>query len=151
VHAECVCVCSVGNALFEALSESVYSEVAALISANENRPHFLIQLFRDLQMISSDPLRQRTLQSIQEVVSRYLASTTVENRRQPKAGIQQPSEVGGKVIKVCWEMLMAAQPPVDVLDVARSECFYMLCMDLCALAYITFTSPRTLLIPETSL
>jgi pericentriolar material 1 protein len=88
----------VGNALFEALSDAVYSEVAVLISANENRPHFLIQLFRDLQMISSDPLRQRTLQSIQEVVSRYLATTAVESRRQPQADIQQPSEVGDKII-----------------------------------------------------
>lgn len=93
-----LCVCSVRSALFEALSDSVYSEVAALISANENRPHFLIQLFRDLQMISSDPLRQRTLQSIQEVVSRSLASTAVESCRQPHADIQQPSEVGDKII-----------------------------------------------------
>jgi hypothetical protein len=98
VHVKCVCVCSVGNALFEALSNSVYSEVAALISANENRPHFLIQLFRDLQMISSDPLRQRTLQSIQEVVSRYLATTAVESRHQPQDDLQQPSEVGDKII-----------------------------------------------------
>ena len=80
--------------MFEALSDSVYSEVAALISANENRPHFLIQLFRDLQMISSDPLRQRTLQSIQEVVSRYLATTAVESHHQPQDDLQQPSEVG---------------------------------------------------------
>ncbi|XP_021930575.1 uncharacterized protein LOC110835048 isoform X3 [Zootermopsis nevadensis] len=74
----------IGNALFEALSESVYSEVAALISANENRPHFLIQLFRDLQMISSDPLRQKTLQSIQEVVSLYHAAGTVQSRHKPQ-------------------------------------------------------------------
>lgn len=97
LHVECVSVCSVRNALFEALSDSVYSEVAALISANENRPHFLIQLFRDLQMISSDPLRQRTLQSIQEVVSRYLASTAVESHHQPQDDLQQPSEVGDKI------------------------------------------------------
>ncbi|XP_023701628.1 uncharacterized protein LOC111861362 isoform X4 [Cryptotermes secundus] len=82
----------VGNALFEALSESVYSEVAALISSNENRPHFLIQLFRDLQMISSDPLRQRTLQSIQEVVSQYLANTLVNGHHQPPTDSQQLGE-----------------------------------------------------------
>lgn len=91
-----MCVFSVGNALFEALSESVYSEVAALISANENRPHFLIQLFRDLQMISSDPLRQRTLQSIQEVVSLYRATGTLESHHKPQTDSQQPSQVSDK-------------------------------------------------------
>ena len=51
--------------LFEALRETIYSEVATLISQNENRPHFLIELFRELQMLSSDYLRQRGLYSIQ--------------------------------------------------------------------------------------
>lgn len=55
--------------LFEALRENVYKEVASLISANQGRPHFLIQLFRDLQLISSDPLRRRTLQSIQSLIT----------------------------------------------------------------------------------
>ncbi|XP_069679370.1 pericentriolar material 1 protein-like isoform X2 [Periplaneta americana] len=80
------------NSLFEALSETVYTEVAALISANETRPHFLIQLFRDLQMISCDPLRQRTLQSIQEVVSRYLASGPAVNHHSPQVDIQQSNQ-----------------------------------------------------------
>lgn len=55
--------------LFEELRENVYREVASLISANEGRPHFLIQLFRDLQFVSSDPLRRRTLQSIHSLVT----------------------------------------------------------------------------------
>lgn len=55
--------------LFEALRENVYKEVASLISANQGRPHFLIQLFRDLQLISSDPLRRQTLQSIQSLIT----------------------------------------------------------------------------------
>lgn len=55
--------------LFEELRENVYKEVASLISANEGRPHFLIQLFRDLQFVSSDPLRRRTLQSIHSLVT----------------------------------------------------------------------------------
>jgi hypothetical protein len=95
--------------LFEALSESVYSEVAALISSNENRPHFLIQLFRDLQMISSDPLRQRTLQSIQEVVSQYLANTIVDGRHQPPTDSQQLDEVSDN----CYLL------PISVLFVLR--------------------------------
>jgi pericentriolar material 1 protein len=63
--------------LFEALKENVYQEVKNLITANESRPHFLIQLFRELQLISSDPLRQRTLQSIQELYSRYVESAII--------------------------------------------------------------------------
>lgn len=54
------------------LRENVYKEVTLLISANENRPHFLIQLFRDLQLISSDPLRRSALQSIQSLITQSI-------------------------------------------------------------------------------
>ncbi|XP_060800710.1 pericentriolar material 1 protein isoform X1 [Amyelois transitella] len=57
--------------LFDLLRENVYSEVTALIGVNESHPDFLIQLFRELQLISSDPLRQRVLQSIRNVLSHY--------------------------------------------------------------------------------
>ncbi|KAG7305706.1 hypothetical protein JYU34_009833 [Plutella xylostella] len=57
--------------LFEFLRENVYSEVTALIGVNESHPDFLIQLFRELQLISSDPLRHRVLQSIRSVLSQY--------------------------------------------------------------------------------
>lgn len=41
---------------------------SALIAANESRPHFLINLFRELQLISSsDPLRKRLMQTFQDV------------------------------------------------------------------------------------
>ncbi|GJQ75219.1 hypothetical protein Trydic_g9819 [Trypoxylus dichotomus] len=59
--------------LFEELRENVYKEVASLISANQGRPHFLIQLFRDLQLVSSDPMRRKTLQSIQSLISHSLS------------------------------------------------------------------------------
>ncbi|XP_077294441.1 combover isoform X3 [Arctopsyche grandis] len=81
--------------LFDLLRENVYSEVSALISANESRPHFLIQLFRDLQQISSDTLRQRTLQSIQELVTRYLSTVEVESfgsAEDPKNRVTSSSE-----------------------------------------------------------
>ena len=58
--------------LFEALRETIYSEVATLISQNENRPHFLIELFRELQMLNNDYLRQRALYAIQDLVTRHL-------------------------------------------------------------------------------
>ncbi|KAL0268417.1 UNVERIFIED_CONTAM: hypothetical protein PYX00_010372 [Menopon gallinae] len=52
-----------------ALRDNLYSEVTNFITANESRPQFLIQLFRDLQKVTTDPLRQRTLESIQETVN----------------------------------------------------------------------------------
>lgn len=58
--------------LFEALRESIYSEVATLISQNESRPHFLIELFRELQMLNTDYLRQRALYALQDLVSKFL-------------------------------------------------------------------------------
>lgn len=58
--------------LFDELRENVYKEVVSLISANESRPHFLIQLFRDLQMIGSDALRLKILQSIQMIATHSL-------------------------------------------------------------------------------
>ncbi|XP_063374985.1 uncharacterized protein LOC134662642 [Cydia amplana] len=57
--------------LFDLLRENVYSEVTTLIGVNESHPDFLIQLFKELQLISSDPLRQRVLRSIRGVLSRY--------------------------------------------------------------------------------
>ncbi|CAH0397483.1 unnamed protein product [Chilo suppressalis] len=64
--------------LFDLLRENVYSEVTALIGVNESHPDFLIQLFRELQLISSDPLRQKVLQSIRNVLSQY--SSILESR-----------------------------------------------------------------------
>lgn len=58
--------------LFEALREKIYSEVATLISQNENRPHFLIELFCELQLFTTDYLRQRVLYCIKDVISKYL-------------------------------------------------------------------------------
>ncbi|KAK5643921.1 hypothetical protein RI129_007766 [Pyrocoelia pectoralis] len=67
--------------LFEELRENVYKEVANLISANESRPHFLIQLFRDLQQVNSDALRGRTLQSIQTLLTNALETMRGANRQ----------------------------------------------------------------------
>ncbi|XP_063379631.1 uncharacterized protein LOC134666421 isoform X2 [Cydia fagiglandana] len=60
--------------LFDLLRENVYSEVTTLIGVNESHPDFLIQLFKELQLISSDPLRQRVLRSIRGVLAQYGAA-----------------------------------------------------------------------------
>uniref|UniRef100_A0A674BMS3 Pericentriolar material 1 n=1 Tax=Salmo trutta TaxID=8032 RepID=A0A674BMS3_SALTR len=58
--------------LFEALRETIYSEVATLISQNESRPHFLIELFHELQLLNTDYLRQRALYTLEDIVTRHL-------------------------------------------------------------------------------
>ncbi|TRY88065.1 hypothetical protein DNTS_000044 [Danionella cerebrum] len=63
--------------LFEALRETIYSEVATLISQNESRPHFLIELFHELQLLNTDYLRQRALYSLQDIVTRNLTEKSV--------------------------------------------------------------------------
>uniref|UniRef100_A0AAY4ADM5 Pericentriolar material 1 protein C-terminal domain-containing protein n=1 Tax=Denticeps clupeoides TaxID=299321 RepID=A0AAY4ADM5_9TELE len=63
--------------LFEALRETIYSEVATLISQNESRPHFLIELFHELQLLNTDYLRQRALYSLQDIVTKHLSEKNV--------------------------------------------------------------------------
>ncbi|XP_014314554.1 pericentriolar material 1 protein isoform X21 [Myotis lucifugus] len=59
--------------MFEALRDTIYSEVATLISQNESRPHFLIELFHELQLLSTDYLRQRALYALQDIVSTHIS------------------------------------------------------------------------------
>ncbi|XP_039406624.1 pericentriolar material 1 protein isoform X12 [Corvus cornix cornix] len=59
--------------MFEALRDTIYSEVATLISQNESRPHFLIELFHALQLLNTDYLRQRALYALQDIVTRHLS------------------------------------------------------------------------------
>ncbi|XP_041500371.1 pericentriolar material 1 protein isoform X17 [Microtus oregoni] len=61
--------------MFEALRDTIYSEVATLISQNESRPHFLIELFHELQLLNTDYLRQRTLYALQDIVSRHISES----------------------------------------------------------------------------
>lgn len=57
----------------------IYSEVATLISQNEQRPHYLLELFRELQLLSSDHLRTKALHAIREVLNRFLTDDTDGN------------------------------------------------------------------------
>ncbi|XP_031798167.1 pericentriolar material 1 protein isoform X16 [Sarcophilus harrisii] len=61
--------------MFEALRDTIYSEVATLISQNESRPHFLIELFHELQLLNTDYLRQRALYALQDIVNRHISET----------------------------------------------------------------------------
>ncbi|XP_014350317.1 pericentriolar material 1 protein isoform X4 [Latimeria chalumnae] len=59
--------------LFESLRDTIYSEVATLISQNESRPHFLIELFHELQLLNTDYLRQRALYALQDIATRHIS------------------------------------------------------------------------------
>ncbi|XP_065110581.1 pericentriolar material 1 protein isoform X2 [Paramisgurnus dabryanus] len=72
--------------LFEALRETIYSEVATLISQNESRPHFLIELFHELQLLNTDYLRQRALFSLQDIVTRHLTEKSVADEQASSLG-----------------------------------------------------------------
>ncbi|XP_064404247.1 pericentriolar material 1 protein-like isoform X4 [Halichondria panicea] len=74
-----------GFSVFDALRDTIYSEVATLIANNENRPHYLVELFRELQLVNSDYLRQRALYNIQDLVTRFL---TGEDEATPTHGPQ---------------------------------------------------------------
>lgn len=65
--------------MFEALRDTIYSEVATLISQNESRPHFLIELFHELQLLNTDYLRQRALYALQvsNIFSPTLSGTAI--------------------------------------------------------------------------
>ncbi|XP_041081502.1 pericentriolar material 1 protein isoform X2 [Polyodon spathula] len=65
--------------MFEALRDTIYSEVATLISQNESRPHFLIELFHELQLLNTDYLRQRALYALQDIVTRHLSEKKETN------------------------------------------------------------------------
>ncbi|KAJ8777732.1 hypothetical protein J1605_001191 [Eschrichtius robustus] len=62
--------------MFEALRDTIYSEVATLISQNESRPHFLIELFHELQLLNTDYLRQRALYALQETFEKNFERET---------------------------------------------------------------------------
>ncbi|XP_040411206.1 pericentriolar material 1 protein isoform X7 [Cygnus olor] len=66
--------------MFEALRDTIYSEVATLISQNESRPHFLIELFHELQLLNTDYLRQRALYALQDIVTRHLSENNEKDK-----------------------------------------------------------------------
>ncbi|NWH62646.1 PCM1 protein, partial [Geococcyx californianus] len=66
--------------MFEALRDTIYSEVATLISQNESRPHFLIELFNELQLLNTDYLRQRALYALQDIVNRHVSENSEKGK-----------------------------------------------------------------------
>ncbi|XP_072481739.1 pericentriolar material 1 protein isoform X26 [Notamacropus eugenii] len=71
--------------MFEALKDTIYSEVATLISQNESRPHFLIELFHELQLLNTDYLRQRALYALQDIVNKHVSETNEKGGENAKS------------------------------------------------------------------
>ena len=55
--------------------------MATLISQNESRPQYLLQLFSELQGMTSDLMRQRAIFALQEIVQTTLVSPDVTSSR----------------------------------------------------------------------
>ena len=108
-------------ALFEALRDSIYSEVATLIAMNESRPHYLIELFRELQLFNSDYLRQRALYSLQELVTLYLTEENMPLQSNPSQAAK-----GGAFTKETlpssqqWVASASEQTPSDMASIVTT-------------------------------
>ena len=77
---------------FESLRELIYSEVASLISQNEQRPHYLVELFRRLQLLTTDDQRQQVLALFEQLVVDYLTDSDeppTTDARWHRAGFQR--------------------------------------------------------------
>ena len=71
---------------FESLQERIYSEVATFISKNEDKPRYLIELFQELQRLTSDSLRRQAVLAFDNIVSGYLTDDSVSLQRASDAG-----------------------------------------------------------------
>jgi len=78
------------SAAEDCLEECVYSEVTALISANEWRPQFLLQLFKDLRLLSScsEPSMQAVLTSIHSLASRTAQGGSASEEGNNQLGLE---------------------------------------------------------------
>ena len=107
-----------GFSVFDALRDTIYSEVATLIANNESRPHFLVELFRELQMLTTDYLRQRALYNLQDLVTRYLTEEGVA---------QEAKAIAASANLVCICMYMLAyidgHPGHSIPEPGRNGCY----------------------------
>ncbi|NXR23003.1 PCM1 protein, partial [Cinclus mexicanus] len=96
--------------MFEALRDTIYSEVATLISQNESRPHFLIELFHELQLLNTDYLRQRALYALQDIVTRHLAEKNVKGKCTKSLNSATWETFGKNITEACHD---CEQPDAD--------------------------------------
>ena len=66
------------STLFEQMKERIYSEVASLVSENQARPFYLLELVRAAQLLNTDYLRQTGLDSLKHVINKFLNTDRLE-------------------------------------------------------------------------
>jgi hypothetical protein len=78
---------AVSNHAFESLKETIYREVAVFIALNESRPNFLVQLIRELQCLTTDYLRHRSLNFLHDLIRSVLTDneSDISSIREQKA------------------------------------------------------------------
>ena len=84
--------------LFEQVKDRIYSEVASLVSENETRPYYLMELLRAAQLLNTDYLRQAGLSSLKRVINNFLNTDRLEASAFSafvSGGQEPPEEQGG--------------------------------------------------------
>ena len=80
---------------FEKMREKIYSEVANLISQNESRPFYLLNLFKELQFIKDKNARDQTLKSIFNISNRQ-SSLKINSFKKKYSNMNQESDYANK-------------------------------------------------------
>ena len=87
--------------LFDQVRERIYSEVASLVSENEARPYYLMELLRAAQLLNTDYLRQAGLSSLKRVINNFLNSdrldaeafsASLSARQESPEGVYSPTQ-----------------------------------------------------------
>ena len=78
-----------GSTVFDSLRELIYAEVASLISQNEARPHYLVELFRRLQLLTTDDQRRRAMATFEQLAGDCLTDQPSDTLLHPHFGLQR--------------------------------------------------------------
>ncbi|GFR74007.1 pericentriolar material 1 protein [Elysia marginata] len=111
------------NTLFETLRDTIYTEVASLISQNESRPHFLLELFRDIRQVDSDFMRQRTLYALEDLLksglkepnAAWVKADTANSEQTPSESITSEDDEDLKVTRLQEEITAAERSRLNRL------------------------------------
>lgn len=111
------------NTLFDTLRDTIYTEVASLISQNESRPHFLLELFRDIRQVDSDLMRQRTLYALEDLLksglkepnAAWVKAETANSEQTPSESITSEDEEDLKVTRLQEEITAAERSRLERL------------------------------------
>lgn len=102
---------------FEQMREKIYSEVATLISQNETRPFYLINLFKELQFIKEKNARDQVLKSVFNIANRQpgvgasASDSDARSESKVSSASQTASDMDARAHKSCANVV---KPNVEV-------------------------------------